>query len=126
MPTTRSSRRTGPAGGPLRSSGSRDGIVDRQGRETAMIEGPVERVAVIGAGIAGLSVASALTGAGVDCVVLEARDRIGGRLHTVDLLGVPVDLGGSWIHHTIGNPLTAYVDAAGVAHRPGDPLPTLG
>jgi monoamine oxidase len=30
--------------------------------------------------------------------VLEARDRIGGRLHTVDLGGLPVDLGGSWIH----------------------------
>ena len=46
--------------------------------------GPVERVLVVGAGIAGLCVANALTNAGVSCLVLEARDRFGGRLHTVD------------------------------------------
>ena len=47
-----------------------------------------------GAGIAGLTAANALTHAGVECVVLEARDRIGGRLRTVDVGGSPVDLGG--------------------------------
>ena len=41
---------------------------------------PVERVLVVGAGMAGLTVANALSHAGVDCVVLEARDRTGGRL----------------------------------------------
>ena len=61
---------------------------------------------MIGAGIAGLTVANALAHAGVDCVVLEARGRIGGRLHTVDLAGSPVDLGGSWMHHPDGNPVT--------------------
>ena len=60
----------------------------------AGVAGPVERVVVVGAGIAGLTVAGALRTAGVDCVVLEARDRIGGRLHTVDLAGTPVDLSG--------------------------------
>jgi len=44
------------------------------------VAGPVERVMVVGAGIAGLTVANALTHAGVECIVLEARDRIGGRL----------------------------------------------
>ena len=53
------------------------------------IVGPVERVLVVGAGIAGLTVANALAHAGVDCVVLEARDRVGGRLHTVDLARIP-------------------------------------
>ena len=48
---------------------------------------PVERVVVAGAGIAGLTVANVLTHAGTECVVLEARDRIGGRLHTADLAG---------------------------------------
>ena len=63
------------------------------------VVGPVERVLVVGAGIAGLTVANAMAHAGVDCVVLEARDRVGGRLHTVDLAGSRVDLGGSWMHH---------------------------
>jgi polyamine oxidase len=53
------------------------------------VAGPVGRVLVIGAGIAGLTAANALTHAGVECVVLEARDRTGGRLHTADLGGLP-------------------------------------
>jgi polyamine oxidase len=90
------------------------------------IAGPVERVVVVGAGIAGLTVANALAHEGVDCVVLEARDRIGGRLHTLDLSGTPVDLGGSWIHHPVGNPLRAFAEQAGVGCGAGDPLPALG
>ena len=72
---------------------------------------------VVGAGIAGLTVANALTHAGTECVVLEARDRIGGRLHTVDLAGSPVDLGGSWIHMPAGNPMSAFARQAGVPCR---------
>jgi monoamine oxidase len=77
-----------------------DGRTDIPGE----VVGPVERVVVVGAGIAGLTVANALAHGGVECVVVEARDRIGGRLHTVDLARSPVDLGGSWIHTPIGNP----------------------
>lgn len=87
---------------------------------------PVERVLVVGAGIAGLAVANAMAHAGVECVVLEARDRIGGRLHTVDLGGVPVDLGGSWIHQPDGNPLTALAADFGVTCTPGNPVPRIG
>jgi monoamine oxidase len=86
---------------------------------------PVGRVIVIGAGIAGLTVANALTRSGVDCVVLEARDRTGGRLHTVDLDGSLVDLGASWIHHPVGNPLRAFADETGIAVRNGNPLTGL-
>src|SRR2546430_294016 len=89
------------------------------------VAGPVERVVVVGAGIAGLTVANALTHGGVECVVLEARDRIGGRLHTVNLAGSPVDLGGSWIHTPIGNPMRAFADQAGVRCRSANPLPEL-
>ena len=89
------------------------------------IVGPVERVLVIGAGIAGLTVANALAHADVDCVVLEARDRIGGRLHTADLGGGRVDLGGSWIHHPEGNPLRRFARQVGIACRTGNPLPSL-
>lgn len=89
------------------------------------VTGPVERVVVVGAGIAGLTVANALARAGVACVVVEARDRVGGRLHTIDLAGFPVDMGGSWIHHPIGNPLRAFADQVGVGCREGDPLPEM-
>ena|SRR2546425_12984645 len=40
-------------------------------------------VAIIGAGMAGLSAARDLARVGLDVVVLEARDRVGGRIHTV-------------------------------------------
>ena len=89
------------------------------------VAGPVERVVVVGAGIAGLTVANALANAGVACVVVEARDRVGGRLHTIDLAGCPVDIGGSWIHHPVGNPLRAFADQVGVGCRDGDPLPEM-
>jgi monoamine oxidase len=89
------------------------------------VDGDVDRVIVVGAGIAGLTVANALNHAGVECVTLEARDRVGGRLHTVEVAGVPVDLGGSWIHHPIGNPLTSFADVAGVERGAGDPLPSI-
>jgi monoamine oxidase len=89
------------------------------------VAGPVERVVVVGAGIAGLTVANALTHSRVECVVLEARDRIGGRLHTVDLAGSPVDLGGSWIHTPVGNPMRAFAEQVGVPCRSANPLPEL-
>ena len=54
-------------------------------------------VVVIGAGVAGLSAAARLAAAGVDVVVLEARDRVGGRLLTEDVGGLELELGGQWI-----------------------------
>jgi monoamine oxidase len=46
---------------------------------------------------------------GRSCLILEARNRVGGRTLTSDVLGgIPVDLGASWIHHSCiqSNPLT--------------------
>jgi monoamine oxidase len=63
-------------------------------------------VIVIGAGIAGLTAARDLTIDGYDVVVLEARDRIGGRIWTSRELGVPADLGASWIHGFEDNPIS--------------------
>jgi monoamine oxidase len=75
---------------------------------------PRERVLVIGAGMAGLVAARLLRDSGCDVTVLEARSRIGGRVWTDHSLGVPIDLGGSWIHGADDNPLTEWCAALGV------------
>jgi putrescine oxidase len=54
-------------------------------------------VVVIGAGATGLSAAHALKQAGRSVVVLEARDRVGGRLWTDEVDGVDLELGGQWV-----------------------------
>ncbi|WP_244632842.1 NAD(P)/FAD-dependent oxidoreductase [Aeromicrobium sp. CFBP 8757] len=54
-------------------------------------------VVVIGAGATGLSAAHTLQKAGRSVVVLEARDRVGGRLWTDEVDGVDLELGGQWV-----------------------------
>lgn len=64
-------------------------------------------VIVIGAGMAGISAARKLADAGRSVVLLEARNRIGGRVWTNKTWeGAALDLGASWIHGIKGNPLT--------------------
>ncbi|MGJ0202973.1 FAD-dependent oxidoreductase [Leucobacter sp. gxy201] len=53
---------------------------------------------VVGAGIAGLTAAGLLARAGQRVLVLEARDRVGGRVHTEREGGRVTDMGASWIH----------------------------
>ena len=70
-----------------------------------------KRVVVIGAGLAGLSAASELQAQGCRVIVLEARDRVGGRVWTSDQWAdIPLDLGASWIHGVKGNPLNDLAD----------------
>ena len=56
-------------------------------------------VAIIGAGAAGLGAAHALKDSGLSVIVLEARDRVGGRAHTILAApGITFDLGCGWLH----------------------------
>lgn len=71
-------------------------------------------VLVIGAGIAGLRAAEVLVAKGRRVIVLEARDRLGGRIHTDRSWGVPVELGASWIHGVTNNPIAALAAAEGI------------
>jgi monoamine oxidase len=73
-------------------------------------------VAIVGAGAAGLGAAGRLAEAGRSCLVLEARDRIGGRAHTVETAeGWPIDKGCHWLHSPSLNPLVAVAEARGFA-----------
>ncbi len=66
-----------------------------------------KRVVVIGAGLSGLAAARELHRQGHEVVVIEARDRIGGRIWTSSKwTDMPLDFGATWIHGTQGNPLT--------------------
>lgn len=78
------------------------------------IERGSQRVVVVGAGFAGLGAARTLADAGVQVVVLEARDRIGGRAHTVQLGSVRADAGAAWMQQWDTNPLARLAERLGV------------
>ncbi|GAA5897768.1 hypothetical protein JCM6882_000091 [Rhodosporidiobolus microsporus] len=57
---------------------------------------------IVGAGYTGLIAARDLTNAGQNVLLVEARDRIGGRTWTAQHNGATYEMGGTWIHHTQG------------------------
>ncbi|RLU21371.1 hypothetical protein DMN91_005744 [Ooceraea biroi] len=62
------------------------------------------KIVIVGAGAAGIAAASKLLQKGVsDFVILEANNRIGGRIHTVNFGDNVVELGAQWIHGQSGN-----------------------
>ncbi|HVX77922.1 MAG TPA: NAD(P)/FAD-dependent oxidoreductase [Bradyrhizobium sp.] len=68
-------------------------------------------VAIIGAGAAGLGAAHALKGSGLSVIVLEARDRLGGRARTVQAgPDVIFDVGCGWLHSADKNPFVAIAE----------------
>ena len=73
----------------------------------------VPEVIVVGAGAAGIAAARTLTERGVAVAVLEARDRVGGRVMSTDLRGHPIDLGAHWLHAGPINPLVRLGEARG-------------
>src|SRR5262245_64998126 len=76
-------------------------------------------VAVIGAGAAGIGAARRLCQAGtVSVLALEARDRVGGRVHTITPAGFALDRGAEWLHSADRNPLSPIAAALGFSvHR---------
>lgn len=80
-----------------------------------MADSAVCDVVVIGAGAAGIGAGQRLIAAGLRTIILEARDRIGGRSHTVATAAGPVDLGCEWLHSADRNPFTTIAQGFGLA-----------
>ena len=119
----RSDERTAPAhpdGGPTRPSPIGSGDRLAPGHHEDDPRGPGIRVIVVGAGFAGLVAADRLAQAGVEVVVLEARDRVGGRVHSHTLPnGAVVEMGAEFI-------LPGYDVLTGLVERFGLGLWTKG
>ena len=79
---------------------------------------------IIGGGISGLAAASHLTAAGVvDFKLLEARNRLGGRIVTFQIGGQKAELGANWIHGVLGNPLYELAVSRGLVDVVQSPKP---
>lgn len=106
----------GPAGGP-EEDGHADAANGAQAVNDPAKPGAVVATAdviVVGAGAAGLAAAQRLKQAGRRVLVLEARQRVGGRVHTSrEWPELPVDMGASWIQGSAGNPMTAMAERFG-------------
>jgi len=74
-------------------------------------------VVVVGAGIAGLAAARALRAFGLDLIVLEARDRVGGRLLSLPSDGGNLDIGATWFWPDEPR-ISALVSELGIATHP--------
>jgi monoamine oxidase len=78
-----------------------------------MASGDTE-VVVVGGGAAGIAAGRRLIDAGIECLVVEARPRLGGRSWTIgDGSEFPIDLGCGWLHSADRNPWREIAEAAG-------------
>lgn len=104
----------GEASNPDRNSSVHAALESGRLVAASLLEGSSQKIGIVGAGIAGLSAAQILDAAGREVDVIEARDRIGGRVNTDTSLGFAADLGASWLHGDDGNPLTEVTDQVGM------------
>ncbi|XP_010940275.1 polyamine oxidase 5 isoform X1 [Elaeis guineensis] len=99
---------------------------NRSGRDNFAISGiflsqlerqqpPSPSVIVIGGGISGIAAARALSNASFKVILLESRNRLGGRVHTDYSFGCPIDMGASWLHGVCNeNPLAPFISGLGL------------
>ncbi|MBX7224383.1 MAG: FAD-dependent oxidoreductase [Blastocatellia bacterium] len=96
--------------------------VHAQGASKRKQTGTEADVLVLGAGMAGITAARTLQQAGKRVIVLEGRNRIGGRVNTDRRMkNLSLDLGASWIQGTENNPLTAIAAANNIKTIATDP-----
>lgn len=79
-----------------------------------------KKVIIIGAGIAGLAACTRLNESGFDARILEARNRVGGRIETDHSLGIPFGKGAGWIHGDENNPMTELANQFNAKMAPID------
>ena len=80
-------------------------------------------IVIVGAGAAGIAAARWLRANGSDALLLEARERIGGRAHTdSSTLGMPLDHGCAWLHSAAENPWATVARESGfsIIEQPPD------
>ena len=70
-------------------------------------------VVIVGGGAAGMGAGRRLHDAGVSCLIVEARTRLGGRAWTDGASGIALDLGCGWLHSAERNPWVAIAEAQG-------------
>ena len=75
-------------------------------------------VIIVGAGMSGLEAATILAANHIDVAIVEARNRVGGRLVTTTMDGAYTDLGASWFHDISNNVLVNLANSLGVSIIP--------
>ncbi|VTP68788.1 Putrescine oxidase [Leclercia adecarboxylata] len=75
-------------------------------------------VIIIGAGLSGLYAATLLEKAGVEYVILEARDRTGGRVLSPDVAGLHVDMGAAWFWPQLQPEFAQLIGQTGTDRHP--------
>jgi monoamine oxidase len=78
-------------------------------------------VAIVGAGAAGIAAAGRLHDRGRRVLLIEAKDRVGGRAHTIIVEGMALDLGCGWLHSAERNPLARLADTQGAVMERSEP-----
>jgi monoamine oxidase len=73
----------------------------------------IRGLVIVGGGAAGIGAAAEAKRRGIDALIVEAKDRLGGRAHSIDWNGYRLDLGCTWLHSAERNSLRAEAERIG-------------